>query len=226
MTRTVDVLRRLVLLAAGALCAATALSQSRPPSSGLPLRNLLVEVRMGDAASLASSTAGIESGAVVIGSDGRMSGRASVDVDARSRDAGLRSMQQLRVLNGGRGALRIGSSQPVQWLQIGWTPQGPAVVGLGSSWVDTGRGIVVQPRWPGGDAPVTVELQAESSSAPGADGSIASASTLTTLALPLGEWVTVAESGQADSRRERGVLSTREMAAERRFVVQMRVSLP
>lgn len=217
--------RRLVLLAAGLACAAAAFPQSRLSSSTLPLRNLLVEVRMGDAASLGSSSAGVESGAVVIGSDGRISGRAGVGAEARSRDAGLRSTQQLTVLNGGRGALRIGSAQPVQWLQIGWTLQGPAVLGLGSSWVDTGRGVVVQPRWPGGDAPVTVELQAESSAAT-AGGSVDSASTLTTLALPLGAWVTVAESGQAESRRERGVLSTRELAAERRFVVQMRVSIP
>lgn len=216
-------LRRALLAAAGMLCVASAAAQSQ--ATKLPLRNLLVELRQGDAASLDVSAAGVQQGAVVVGSDGRASGRAGVGAEARSRSASGQSVQQVTVLNGGRAALRMGTSQPVHWVQIGWTPQGPAVVGIGSVWVDTGRGVVVQPRWPGGDAPVTVEVEADSST-PTAAGGTAGSRTLTTLALPLGDWVTVAETSDAGMRSERGTLSTRELAASRRLLVQMRVSAP
>ena len=217
--------RRGVLVAAMALAWAPSagFGQSRPAS--LPMRNLLVEVRQAEASSLDASAAGVERGAVVIGSDGRVSGRATLGVEARSGSAGAQVSQQLTVLNGGRASLRMGTAQPVQWLQVALTPQGPAVVGLGSSFVDTGRGVLVQPRWPGGNAPVTVEVEVESS-APTREGGTAGTRSLTTLALPLGEWVTVAETGESGTRRESGTLSTRDVAAGRRLVVQMRVSAP
>ena len=52
------------------------------------------------------------------------------------------------------------------------------------------------------------------------------ADVLTTLQLPLGQWVTIASSGEHAQARERGVASTRESSSDRRVVVQMRVTAP
>lgn len=218
--------RRPLVLFVPALCgAAAAAAHAQPKPAALPQRNLLVEVRLSDAAGAAAHAAGADDGAVEIGSDGRVSGRAAGGVQTRSRDAALRSVQQLRVLNGSRGTLRLGVAEPVHWLRIGWTPQGPSVLGLGSSWSDTGRGFMVQPSWPGGDAPVTVEIEAEFSQ-PTTTGGMSSVRSLATLALPLGAWVAVAETSAAEARRERGTLATRELAARCLLLLEMRVSLP
>lgn len=213
----------------GALCvSAAALAQDQK----LPQRNLLVEVRQGDEASFTVSGAGVGGGEVVIGSDGQVSGRAGVQVESRRRDGASGSTQQVRVLNGGRAGVRLAQAMPLQWWEVVVTPRGPQLVGQ-TAWAEAARGFAVLPRWPGGEAPVTVEIQAESGSVspPGAlqplgqpPAAVDSARTLTTVQLPLREWVTIASSAEADSERSRGVLSSREAQRGRRWVVQLRVS--
>jgi hypothetical protein len=213
----------------GALCVSTAaLAQDQK----LPQRNLLVEVRQGDEASFTVSGAGVGGGEVVIGSDGQVSGRAGVQVESRRRDGASGSTQQVRVLNGGRAGVRLAQAMPLQWWEVVVTPRGPQLVGQ-TAWAEAARGFAVLPRWPGGEAPVTVEIQAEAGSVspPGAlqplgqpPAAVDSARTLTTVQLPLREWVTIASSAEADSERSRGVLSSREAQRGRRWVVQLRVS--
>jgi len=233
--------RRCATLAAALLLGAAGFvlpSLQARAAERLPMRNLLIEVRQGEASRLEAEGAGLSQGAVAIGTEG-VSARAGVTFEARSRDAARDTVQQVRVLNGGRAALRIGTSVPVQWLQWAVTPQGPTVVG-GTQWVDGGRGFTVQPRWPGGDAPVTLEVSTESSGplpssggapsayggAPQAPGPVGQATMLTTVQLMLGEWVTVASSGEETRSSERGVISTRSRSSGQRHVVQMRVTAP
>lgn len=202
---------------AALLLAASGLAHAQ---AALPLRNLLVELRQSDEASLQRESAG--AGAVVIGSDGRVSGGVTIGAQTRSRDAAGDSVQQLRVLNGGRGSLRLARAEPLEFVQVWWTPQGvqamPATV-----WAETGRGFVVQPRWPGGAAPVTVEVSAEGGSGTGA---AERSQLLTTLQLPMGEWVTIASSAATRSS-ERSGAATRDIGTRRSaFVVQMRVTAP
>ena len=91
---------------------------------------------------------------------------------------------------------------------------------------------MVRPRWPGGQAPVTVEMSAESGSIGGATGGASTGSgerrqqLLTTVQLPLGEWVTIASSDQSTSERRSGSFSSSEAERSRRQVVQMRVTVP
>ena len=233
--------RRFAMLAATLLLTVAGWGLPTPPARAaerLPMRNLLIEVRQGEASRLEAEGAGLSEGAVVVGTEGA-SARAGVSFEARSRDAARDTVQQVRVLNGGRAALRIGSSVPVQWLQWALTPQGPTVVG-GTQWIDGGRGFTVQPRWPGGDAPVTLEVSTEASGplpsaggppsahagAPQAPGPVGQATMLTTVQLMLGEWVTVASSGEETRSSERGVISTRSRSSGQRQVVQMRVTAP
>jgi hypothetical protein len=128
--------------------------------------------------------------------------------------------------------VRLAQAAPLQWWEVVVTPRGPQVVSQ-TVWAEAARGFVVLPRWPGGDAPVTVEIQAESGnvSQPGAlqplgqpPGAVDTVRALTTVQLPLHQWVTIASSGEADSERSRGVLSSRDAQRSRRVVVQMRVS--
>lgn len=239
MSRALPSRRRALLFAASVALPVRAFAQAPPAARGLPLRNLLVELRQGDESGFEAGDAGLRSGAVTVGPDGRVSARAGVTLESRSGGSTRDTVQQLRVINGGQGSVRIGASVPMQWLQWVWTPNGPAVIG-GSQLVETGRGFVVQPRWPGGDAPVTVEVRSEASQMasggmpsryqfdgrPQPEGTVTRADVLTTLQLPLGQWVTIASSGEQAQARERGVASTRESGSERRVVVQMRVTAP
>ncbi|RZU01189.1 hypothetical protein [Rivibacter subsaxonicus] len=213
-------LRRGLLLALPAFIGLAALAQE----PRLPLRNLLVEVRQGESARLGQQSAGIDSARVAIGSDGSVRGAADATLAARSQDSGAQAQQQLRVLNGGSASIGLGSSTPLQWLSWVWTPGGPKPVGT-SLMVDTGRSVVVRPSWPGGDAPVTVELRSDASSL-GRDGSVARATTLSTVAVPLGQWITVARSSEAGQQTERGLLSTQSGSSSRDHVVQLRVTAP
>lgn len=203
----------------------------------LPLRNLLIEIRQGEAGVLEADRA--DGGAVVVARDGSVSARAGVTLESRTLRRDGEAVQQLRVLNGARGALRVGAQQPLYWVQWAATPDGPVAL-LGAAWVDTGRSVAVRPRWPGGDAPVTVELMAESAARSGGgaptryapdgqplpEGTVEHSGVLTTLQLPLGTWTTIAASGEAAQRREHGTLSTGGSAGDRRWVVQMRVTAP
>jgi hypothetical protein len=49
---------------------------------------------------------------------------------------------------------------------------------------------------------------------------------LTTVQLPLGEWVTIASTAGSSSERRSGTLSTRDVDRSRSQVVQMRVTAP
>ncbi len=225
-------MRRLFRAAAWVVLCMVAAALAQAQDQKLPQRNLLVEVRQGDEASFTVSGGGVSGGEVVIGSDGQVSGRAGVQVESRSRDSALASTQQVRVLNGGRAGVRLAQALPLQWWEVVVTPRGPQVVGQ-TAWAEAARGFAVLPRWPGGEAPVTVEIQAESGSVsqPGAlqplgqpQAAVDSARTLTTVQVPLREWVTIASSGEADSQSARGVLSSRDAQRGRRWVVQLRVS--
>ena len=199
--------------------------------NSLPLRNLLVELRQTDELSAAGQSAGVSGGAVVIGSDGQVGANVGIGAQARSRDASRDMVQQLRVLNGGQASVRLARSMPLQFLHVVRSPQGTQVMPA-TLWTDVGSGFAVRPRWPGGQAPVTVEVSAESGSiggsmSGGATGSSAQRQMLlTTVQLPLGEWVTIASSDESASDRRSGVLSSRDADRSRRQVVQMRVTAP
>ena len=71
------------------------------------------------------------------------------------------AMQRVLVLNGGRATLRLAQGLQVDDTEVWWTPWGPGAA-VRSQWVELVNGMEVQPRWPGGDAPVTLEIAAQS----------------------------------------------------------------
>jgi hypothetical protein len=134
------------------------------------------------------------------------------------------------VLNGGVAGVRLAAQTPWQFVQLAWTAQGvsawPATV-----WTETATGFRVTPRWPGADAPVTLELSAEAGAPGGPVGAAApaptkQASVLTTVQIPLGEWVTVARSADGQRVDARGTLSSRSAEQRAERLLQVRVTAP
>jgi hypothetical protein len=209
---------------------APAQAQQPPPGSAavaLPVRNLVVEVRQSDQAQGQERGGGLDGGSVVIRSDGRAQGSAGVTLQSRSQSRTAGVTQQVRVLNGARASVRLAQALPLQWWQVVWTPQGPQAL-PSTQWAEAVRGFVVQPAWAGGEQPVRVEISTEGG-APGRvlDGSPPPASrVLTTVEVPLGQWVTVASSSDATQSSERGVLSSREARRTQQLVVELRVTAP
>lgn len=222
-----DVTRRrclsLLVLATGA---PAALAQP-----GLPQRNLRIEWRQGDEAALArqGTAAG---GSVVVSSSRGVHGGVTVQATRRESVSSGGLSQQVLVLNGGRASVRLARTEPLQWYEVAWNARDGATLVPTTVLLEAGRGFTVQPRWPGGAAPVTLEIAAETGPLPadrhGAmppaareDGTL-----LTTLQVPLGEWVTVASTADAQQVRERRGWSSVEARSAGRSVLQVRVSLP
>lgn len=211
--------RRWLVRTAGALAllAGGGVARAQPAEPGrAPMVNLRVELRQAEAGQQSSARAG-----VAVSERGVAFGAGVQD-----SEAGRGVQQQVLVLNGGRAGLRIGQALPLQWWRA--VPAGGGVTWVpGTVWVDAGAGFTVRPHWPGGAAPVTVEVAAESGGLESRGfgrGSGRSAQLLSTLQLPLGEWVTVAES--VEEQQGGSSWGGRRQDGSHRLLVQMRVTAP
>lgn len=205
--------------------AAVGFAQAAPPQ-----RNLSVELRVSEDQFDAQRSA---QGSVTIGSrGGQTRAGGSVVVQSGSSRQGLDATQRVLVLNGGRATLRVAQGLLVDDTEVWWTPWGPGAA-VRSQWVELVNGLEVRPLWPGGDAPVTLEVAAQRS-APGAPpppGMPATRGTLpaqwtvvTTVAAPLGEWVTVAQVAGRQTATVSGGFGAATSTRQREL--QLRVSLP
>jgi len=190
-----------------------------------PAVPLLVELRWVDSQLPPAAQAGMRDGAVVVGTAGAVSPRGPGVVTATAAPTPAPA-QRLLVLNGQRGALRLTTREPLQWVD--------AVVSLDTDGAASGsptRRVYAQPRqgerrvtqsfsvtptWPGGRAPVRVAFDVE-------DGDNAFQSTLD---LALDRWQTVARTGGAGSApAPRGTFSSRDAAGQPERELQLRVSV-
>ncbi len=141
---------------------------------------------------------------------------------------GLLQPQQVRVRNGNKASLRLSQTIPVTWVQSVKTPRGSggAAVTRGLTWLDSGQQLTVQPTWPGGKQDVTVEIEVQSASVEPRSGvelpDQARSQLATTVSAPLGQWVTIAASGE---RAQRGSYSS-DAAEEHPSLIQIRVTTP
>ena len=215
-------LRRLLplalLLLAGTVRAQSGLVVESPP---LPLRNLLIEVRQDDGDSGARERLGAEVAARV--QPGRTEANVSIEAQGRQFERSGHAQQQVLVLNGRPAAIVLGNSVPLRLRQL-ITRNGVRVAVPGTVWLQAGTGFTATPAWDGGDM-VYLELAATQGRQPLGN----TASTSTALMLPLGEWMTVAESEDVQDNRQGaqglagGGRETRSSA--RRLRVQVRVSV-
>lgn len=188
------------------LFAAIALPGAAHAASGLPPRDLIVELRSA-------------------GADAPASGWDLSSADA-ARD---RVQHRLRVRNGQSAHLALGVTRPVQtWQVLPGVWRG--VAAPATQWISAAQTLVVQPRWPGGTQPVAVTLRvhtsrfdpavAPGSSEPPQRGEV---ELETTVSVPLGEWVALASSGEPDPSLQ-GAVGSRDAAPSRR-TLQLRISV-
>ena len=120
--------------------------------------------------------------------------------------------QSVSVKNGEKASLRLNVSTPMQWTQKIETQSSSATVsgittqGSGAgitnalTWLDSGQSLTVTPRWPGGKQPVSIEIDIQTATVDERSGSELPNQTrsqlTTTINAVMGEWVTIARSGQ------------------------------
>lgn len=217
------------LLLLFALCA-------QASAQALPRKNLWVELRWVETQVSAAAVAGVRDGAVVLGTAGSVSPRGQVVISTDKRESGMQLLPRLLVLNGASASVQLSEMTPVQWLDYGveaWpttggSPTGGAkVYAVPRSGISTQtRSVSVSPRWPGPRQPVSVELRTQLDQA-ATDPAAPRQQTLllSTVQLPLGEWLTIARSGASLQTQQRGTLSTRDAEASVLRELQLRVDI-
>lgn len=190
----------------------------------LPLRNLQIEVRQVQHED--SQRAGLEShGGVRVNPDGSVAVAGQVRVqDTQARQSGT-AIQQVLVLNGRSAHIALRTDTPLRLMQT-FVRNGVLVFTQGTVLLQRGTGFRATPRWDGSDR-VELEIaaqQALNGSVAGSAGQ-ASSSTASVLVLPLGEWMTVAQSEQQinDSRSDLG--GTVTQASQTSTDVQVRLTV-
>lgn len=196
----------------------------------LPQRNLQVEMRVVEDDTEARQAAAA-SGSVRIDSRSGVQGDATLIAQSRTRQQGLDTVQRVLVLNGGRAVLRLSQSQLVEDTEIWWTPWGPGAA-VRTQWIELVNGIEVQPRWPGGNAQVMVDLGAQRAQ-PGTRAwqgnrptAVEQWSLVSTVQAPLGEWIDVAQVQSAARGTSVSTGGFSASTASRQRSLQLRVSLP
>jgi hypothetical protein len=190
-------------------------------TGALPLRNLQIEVRQMeqdnasrerlDASVAARLQPGQSSAAIGINAQGRQSARSGT------------AQQQVLVLNGRRAAIVLGQAVPLRLLRTVWQ-NGIWRTVPGTIWLQAGTGFEALPRWDGSSM-VELELSASQSRGAAARNGVDSASTSSTLILPLGEWMTIAQSDQDLDSQQSGLGGLGRSSSQTRLEVQVRVSV-
>lgn len=227
----------------------TPFAYSAPPS--LPQRNLVIEWRQTDDREVTGQAAARwNTNVSTLGAPGSVAG--GVTVSTQNRAGNQVSSQQLRVLNGGRATVRLQQSVPVMWVEAAQTntnpaagygganlPRSDAAVVQGLTWLDAGRQISLQPRWPGGELPAVVDIQVDNATLENERPTVAAmnsggaalpvqtrSQTVTTVLAPLGQWVTIARTGGETTSEQRGLVSTMSATSQQRQLMQIRVLVP
>ncbi len=183
----------------------------------LPKRNLSVEIRQVQERDATSYAAG------------------------STTQASASAAQWLQVRNGEKASLRLAHTATLQWVQSVQATQSPATqagnspgsapgtlmgVNTGMVMVESGQSLTVKPTWAGGNAPVVVEIELQTTQVqPDAVSPIPNQmrQTLgTVVEAPLGYWVVIATEGQTQAS---GVYSTAGESSTRK-TWQIRVQAP
>ncbi|MGH6637510.1 MAG: hypothetical protein ACREBY_02765 [Polaromonas sp.] len=192
----------------------------------LPLRNLQIEVRQLRDGSQAHGTLGAQGGVMLQpGHSG-----ATLDITAQNsqRSDARDLVQRVLVLNGRNVTINLGNSTPLRLVQA-LVRNGVLRYVSGTVLIAANSGFSARPVWRGGER-AELELAAVQSTRPGAAppsslASLSSSSTSTALTLPLGEWVTVAQSDDAASSGGSGLAGNAQSATREVLRVEVRISV-
>ncbi|CAM8630897.1 hypothetical protein MCEMIEM13_00040 [Comamonadaceae bacterium] len=199
---------------APAVYAQTAINSGANATS-LPLRNLLIEVRQ------VQSEDGQQAGVDVQG--GRVTGGLS-----QGRSSGT-AVQQILILNGRPARIAVQTQTPLRLLQS-FVRNGQIIITQGTVLIEAGTGFSALPRWDGGDV-VEVELNTQQALRPlfpqaaAVNAPPVQSSTGSSMLLPLGEWMTVAETEQNLQNNQQSLRGAQMQSGVARTEVQLKVSL-
>jgi hypothetical protein len=209
-------LRRRPLLASCLLSLLLPLATPARAQAAPPRQNLLVELRWVESGVSGAALAGSRQGGVVLGTAGSIAAQpGGTTLSTRRVEEGIEQSHQLLVLNGHAASVMLAETELLQWLDY---EVEPAQRGAARPRVHA------QLR----SQPVRVELRAL---APAGDRAAAGGETeiLSTVQLPLGDWVTVARrhagGGVAPRAPQPGVLSSSDAEARVQRELQVRVQL-
>lgn len=205
-------------------------------AQSLPRQNLWIELRWVEQDLSGAAVAGVRDGSVVVSTGGTVTARGGVALSTQTRSQRMEAMPRVMVLNGAQAGITLNDLTPVQWVDVAVDrrPGQPDQVFVSprQGVHERIRGFSVLPRWPGGQQPVTVEVRTRdqstgapppmSSPSPEGSGSPA-AEVVSTVQAPLGQWVTIARSGQVQTGGARGSYSTRDAEVQRLRELQIRV---
>lgn len=218
--------RRLVLASFGALALAAqaqtainsgALSDNLPADT-LPQRNLQIEVRQIDHRH--STRERLDAAATVQLQPGDSNVAIALGAQNAQAERSGHAQQQVLVLNGRRATIVLRNTVGLRVLQS-FQHHGTWVMRPSTLWLQVDTGFDATPRWGGGD---TVEL--ELSTLQGRDARAGElASTRTSVMLPLGTWMTVAESEQTQESQHSGLANRSRDASQSQLQLQVRVNL-
>ena len=187
-------------------------------ASTLPLRNLSIEVRQ------INQTSREQSGVSARGNIRLRPNASSANVDVNAQQnqqsGSSNTLQQVLVLNGRRVAVGLRNSVPLRLVQA-VIQNGVLVIVPGTVLMESGTGFDATARWEGGDL---VELELDASQGKGTLMS-PTASTATSLLVPVGEWITVAHSDSQGSGNQSAIASSGRWSSQALVQVQLRVTV-
>lgn len=183
------------------------------------MRNLQLEVRQ--LRDTYQSLEALGASGTLILRPGQTAGQVDIAAQNNQRNDASSLVQRLLVLNGRSANIMLGNSVPLRLLHS-FIHNGHLRYGTATVLVEANSGFSARPFWRGANS---AELELSAVSSRQQTGLPASASTATTLVLPLNEWVTVAQSDQASAGNRSGMLSSDQSAARSALTVQVRVTV-
>lgn len=202
------------MLLAPTVIAQTAMQSTASPNP-LPLRNLQIEVRQ--VQSSQREQGGVQADAELqLGSGGSTSAQARLRLGQQQAQQTGSASQQVLVLNGRSAAIALRSSTPFRLMQTQFRNGRPVLV-QGFVLLEASTGFMATPRWDGTDL---VELEIAASQA----GRVSSNS-ISTLVLPLGEWVSIAQSETTSRSARSGLLGQSSESEQQSSELQVRLSV-
>ena len=200
-----------LLAPAGSAQSAINLIASR---TSIPLRNLQIEVRQIQRSSREQT--GVQaSGTLQLDASGQEQAQARVQLrDQQDHQSGA-AAQQVLVLNGRSAHIALRTSTPFRLMQTVFR-NGQAILVQGTVLLDASTGFTATPRWDGSDQ-AELELAATQASP--------ASSTASTLLVPVGEWVTVAQSDLEGQSARRGLLGNTSQTEQQASELQVRLTL-
>ena len=187
-------------------------------ASTLPLRNLSIEVRQINQTSREQS--GVSARGNVRLRPNASSANVDVNAQQNQQSSNTNTLQQVLVLNGRRVAVGLRNSVPLRLVQA-VIQNGVLVIVPGTVLLESGTGFDAIARWEGGDL---VELELDASQGKGTVMS-QTASTATSLMVPVGEWITVAHSDSQGSGNQSAIASSGRWSSQALVQVQLRVTI-